>query len=118
LIRGEVILQAEELIVEVITAESESARFALAHQIPGKIDAVAKDIKLAQMRNGDTFGEDSLISDSLRNVTITALTDTSLLRLGKKQFLSLIKKPSLKFVNYAQMQEALKHGTTGCSFSG
>ncbi|MDD5578068.1 MAG: cyclic nucleotide-binding domain-containing protein [Methylobacter sp.] len=217
LIKGEVILQAEGLIVEIINAESESARFALAHQIPRKIDAVAKgvvrflrldadsvnnppplcykedntymvteepeadqddwmtallklpvfqslppanlqkilismemisfskdeiiveqgsagdyfyliksgeclltrkpspnakEIKLAQLRNGDTFGEDSLISDAPRNLTITALTDISLLRLGKKQFLSLIKEPSLKFVNYAEMQEALKQGAT------
>ena len=41
LLAGSVTLQAEGLIVEVIDAHSESARFALAHQIPRKIDAVA-----------------------------------------------------------------------------
>ncbi|WP_036251532.1 cyclic nucleotide-binding domain-containing protein [Methylobacter sp. BBA5.1] len=41
LLSGEVTLQAEGLIIEVIAAESEAARFALAHQIPRKIDAVA-----------------------------------------------------------------------------
>ena len=40
LLAGSVTLQAEGLIVEVIDAQSESARFALAHQIPRKIDAV------------------------------------------------------------------------------
>lgn len=41
LLDGSVTLQAEGLVVEVITSESESAKFALAHQIPRKIDAVA-----------------------------------------------------------------------------
>ncbi len=41
LLDGSVILQAESLVVEVINSESESAKFALAHQIPRKIDAVA-----------------------------------------------------------------------------
>ncbi len=216
LVSGEVTLQADGLVVEVIAASSDSARFALAHQIPRKIDAVAngrvrflrlntdivknsplladkkednsymvidetegdsddwmtallkspifqrlppanlqkilmglevihfkkgetileqggigdyyylikngqclltrkpspnaKEIKLAQLANGDTFGEDSLLSGAPRNVTITALTDISLLRLDKKQFVSLIKEPSLKFVDYAGMQEAVKQG--------
>ncbi|MCX7094708.1 MAG: cyclic nucleotide-binding domain-containing protein [Methylobacter sp.] len=215
LINGEVTLQAAGLVVEVIAANSDSARFALAHQIPRKIDAVAngrvrflrlnndsvnnppslaykedsshmvidetegdpndwmtallrspifqrlppanlqkilmslesvhykkgeiileqggtgdyyylikngqcvltrkpspnaKEIKLAQLANGDTFGEDALLSGAPRNVTITALTDIVLLRLDKKQFISLIKEPSLKFVDYAGMQEAVKKG--------
>lgn len=215
LISGEVTLQAAGLVVEVIAANSDSARFALAHQIPRKIDAVAngkvrflrlntdivkkspplaykednsymvidetegdpddwmtallrspifqrlppanlqkilmgleavhfqkgetileqgsagdyyylikngqclltrkpspnaKEIKLAQLANGDTFGEDALLSGAPRNVTITALTDIVLLRLDKKQFISLIKEPSLKFVDYAGMQEAINQG--------
>ncbi|NOT13075.1 MAG: cyclic nucleotide-binding domain-containing protein [Methylococcaceae bacterium] len=215
LISGEVVLQAEGLIVEVINATSESARFALAHQIPRKIDAVAnglvrfvrldadvvnnpppliykedksymvieesedgsddwmtallktpifqrlppanlqkilislngvcykqgeviveqggkgdyyyliksgecqvsrkptpsaKEIKLAKLGKGDTFGEDALLSDFPRNVTITALTDAVLMQLDKEQFVKLIKEPSLKFVDYNEMQLAIKHG--------
>jgi rhodanese-related sulfurtransferase/FtsZ-binding cell division protein ZapB len=70
----------------------------------------AKEIKLAQMSAGDTFGEDSLLSDAPRNGSIKALTDTSLLRLNKQQFVSLIKEPSLKFVDYAEMQQAVNQG--------
>jgi rhodanese-related sulfurtransferase len=70
----------------------------------------AKEIKLAQLATGDTFGEDSLLSDAPRNVTITALTDISLLRLNKQQFVSLIKEPSLTFVSYPEMREAVKQG--------
>jgi rhodanese-related sulfurtransferase len=215
LITGEVTLQAAGLVVEVIAANSDSAKFALAHQIPRKIDAVAngrvrflrlnadiinnslslaykednsymvidetegdsndwmtallrspifqrlppanlqkilmtleavhfktgetiieqgsvgdyyylikngqclltrkptpnaKEIKLAQLTNGDTFGEDALLSGAPRNVTITALTDIVLLRLDKQQFISLIKEPSLKFVDYEGVQETIKKG--------
>lgn len=70
----------------------------------------AKEIRLAQLATGDTFGEDSLLSDAPRNVTVTALTDISLLRLNKQQFVSLIKEPSLTFVTYMEMQEAVKQG--------
>ena len=44
LLNGSVTLQAEGLVVEVISSESESAKFALAHQIPRKIDAVANGL--------------------------------------------------------------------------
>lgn len=215
LIAGEVTLQAAGLVVEVISAHSDSAKFALAHQIPRKIDAVAngtvrflrlstdllnnapslvnkeasrymvideieddpddwmsallrspvfqrlppanlqkillsleavqykpgeiileqggtgdyyyliksgqcllsrkpspnaKEIKLAQLGKDDTFGEDALLSGAPRNVTITALTDITLLRLDKNRFVSLIKEPSLKFVDYEGMQTAIKQG--------
>lgn len=70
----------------------------------------AKEIKLRQLTAGDTFGEDALLSGAPRDLTITALTDMSLLRLDKQQFVSLIKEPSLTFVNYMDMQEAMKNG--------
>ncbi len=70
----------------------------------------AKEIKLAQLATGDTFGEDALITGATRDLTVTALRDTSLLRLNKELFLSLIKEPSIKFVDYTQMQEAMKQG--------
>ncbi len=44
LLDGSVTLQADGLVVEVITSESESAKFALAHQLPRKIDAVANGV--------------------------------------------------------------------------
>jgi len=44
LLSGEVSIQAEGLIIEVINATNESGRFALAHQIPRKIDALDKGV--------------------------------------------------------------------------
>ncbi len=72
----------------------------------------AKEIKLARLASGDTFGEDSLLSDAPRNGSITALTNVSLLRLNKPQFVSLIKEPSLTFVDYMEMQKAVQQGST------
>ncbi len=220
LIDGSISLQSDSIIVESISSESESARFALAHQIPRKIDALtltkvtfikldpstlntqasippeqqensymatdepeelesengdwmttllkspifralppanlqqivmaltevnyqkgdfiikqgdpgdfyylikkghclisrkpsvnAKEIKLAQLRTQDTFGEDSLLSGEPRNVSVTALTDVSLIRLSKEKFISLIKEPSLKFIEHTQISEELAKGT-------
>ncbi len=70
----------------------------------------AKEIKLAQLHQQDTFGEDSLLSDEPRNVSITALTNTVLLRLSKNNFISLIKEPALKYINYSQIKEELDMG--------
>ncbi|PKM11804.1 MAG: Crp/Fnr family transcriptional regulator [Gammaproteobacteria bacterium HGW-Gammaproteobacteria-3] len=215
LLSGEVSLQAQGLKIETIKAGSESARFALAHQIPRKIDGVArspvrflrltkdtssylsslvyeednsymvidepeessedwmttllespifqrlppanlqkilisleeisvdkgevvlrqgdmgdyyylikagqclvtrkpsenaKEIKLALLRASDTFGEDALLSEKPRNVTITALTPVTLLRLPKQDFITLIRQPSLKYVNFEQMRRQLAEG--------
>ncbi|MFA5985393.1 MAG: cyclic nucleotide-binding domain-containing protein [Methylococcaceae bacterium] len=221
LLYGEIILQSGGLVVDVVTAESESAKFALAHQIPRKIDAIAngsvrllrvqaellnnllssvykednsymiieededgqdggkgdwmttllrspifqrlppanlqkilftlaevnflpgsliieqgavgdfyyliksgqclisrkptpnaKVINLARIGYGDTFGEDALLSGMPRNVSVTALTDVTLLRLHKDKFIELIKEPSLTFVAYAEVQAMVKQGAT------
>jgi rhodanese-related sulfurtransferase len=70
----------------------------------------AKEIKLAQLRNQDTFGEDSLLSGEPRNVNITALSKITLLRLNKDKFLSLIKEPALQFISHAQIEDKLAEG--------
>ncbi len=44
LLSGSVTLQSGELVVDVIDAATESAKFALAHQIPRKIDAIANGL--------------------------------------------------------------------------
>lgn len=215
LLDGEISLQTDEFKIESITADSESAKFAIAHQIPRKIDALsatnvrffrltpamiktaqqentyqedtksmvveesedsndwmtnllkspifrvlppanlqqilmrlesvdykpddiiinqgepgdyyymiksghclitrkptptAKEIKLGELKTLDTFGEDSLLSDEPRNVTVRAITESSLLRLNKENFINLIKKPALRFLNHTQAKEEMKNG--------
>lgn len=80
--------------------------------ISRKPSANAREIRLAELHSQDTFGEDSLLSGEPRNVSITALTDTTLIRLSKDKFLSLIKEPSLKFIEHAQLPEILENGAT------
>ncbi len=79
--------------------------------ISRKPSANAKEIKLAQLHTQDTFGEDSLLSGKPRNVSVTALTDISLICLSKDKFISLIKEPSLKFINHTQIPDELAKGT-------
>lgn len=64
-----------------------------------KPSRLAREVKLAELKTNDTFGEDSLISDQPRNVTVTMMTDGILLRLSKANFLKLVKDPVISFVN-------------------
>lgn len=63
---------------------------------------------LAELKSGDTFGEEALVSDSRRNATVTMKTDGSLLRLAKQDFNALLREPLLHSVNMEQAaQKAL-----------
>lgn len=72
----------------------------------------AKEIKLGQLSDQDTFGEDALISGEPRNVSITALTGVSLLRLSKEKFVALIKQPVLKYVHHSEVEALVAKGAT------
>ena len=63
-------------------------------QVTRKVGGV--DMKLAQLKAGDAFGEEALLSDGKRNATVTMLADGSLLRLAKADFDALLRKPLLK----------------------
>ncbi len=62
--------------------------------------ANAKEVKLAELADGDAFGEDALVSDAKRNATITMMTDGVLMRLAKKDFIELLKEPLLNKLDY------------------
>ena len=65
-----------------------------------KPSANAKEVKLAELSDGDAFGEDALVSDAKRNATITMITDGALMRLAKKDFVELLKEPLLDKLSY------------------
>lgn len=67
-------------------------------------------VKLAELGEGDCFGEESLVSDSKRNATVTMLTDGQLMRLAKNDFNELIKKPTLSSVSYNQAVKLTDEG--------
>jgi|GEM_PF-203120 len=52
-----------------------------------------QSVRLATLKPGEPFGEEALISGGLRNASVKALTGGKLMRLGKPDFIELIKKP-------------------------
>lgn len=70
----------------------------------------AKDIKLSKLSDLDTFGEDALISGEPRSTSITAITDMTLLRLAKDQFINLIKLPTLKYIDIDGLHDQMSKG--------
>jgi CRP-like cAMP-binding protein len=67
-------------------------------------------IKLAELRMGDTFGEESLISDTKRNATVTMASDGCLMRLSKDDFCKLLHEPLLEFVDLETAKEVIAGG--------
>ncbi|MDH3305383.1 MAG: cyclic nucleotide-binding domain-containing protein [Gammaproteobacteria bacterium] len=67
-------------------------------------------IKLAELRVGDTFGEEALISEAKRNATVTMLSDGSVMRLGKEDFKKLLNEPMLEWVSREEADEIVRAG--------
>jgi len=67
-------------------------------------------IKLAELKVGDTFGEEALISDAKRNATVTMKSDGAVMRLGKDDFKKLLNEPMLDWVSKAEAEEIIRTG--------
>lgn len=65
---------------------------------------------IAELKAGDVFGEEALISDAKRNATITMKSNGVLLRLGREDFLALLKEPLLHKINYGNAVKAVEQG--------
>ena len=70
----------------------------------------AKEVKLAELSDGDAFGEDALVSDAKRNASVTMLTDGTLMRLAKKDFVELLKEPLVNRLDYAAANTLIGKG--------
>ena len=68
------------------------------------------EVDVAELREGDGFGEDALITDGRRGATVTMVNDGSLMRLSKEAFTSLLVKPVLKYVTWEQAQGLMGDG--------
>jgi rhodanese-related sulfurtransferase len=55
-------------------------------------------VQLAEIREGEAFGEEALVADTVRNATVTMSTDGMLLRLSKEDFNQLLRAPLLQKV--------------------
>jgi CRP-like cAMP-binding protein len=69
-----------------------------------------KEIKLADLTTGDTFGEEALISDAARNASIVMLTKGTLSRLSKEDFLSLLNEPMIEKIDYTAAKLKVNSG--------
>ncbi len=67
-------------------------------------------IKLAELKDGDSFGEEALISDESRNATVTMLTNGMVNRLSRQDFLDLLNEPLLHWVEYQETGKLLAEG--------
>jgi CRP-like cAMP-binding protein len=65
---------------------------------------------LAELKSGDAFGEEALVSEAKRNATITMKTDGALLRLDKQDFVELLKEPLLHRVSYDEARQRVAMG--------
>ena len=83
-----------------------SGRCMVTRKMPGQ----DKDIKLAELEAGASFGEEALISDAERNATIVMLSDGVLSRLSKEQFLELLNAPMLSTIDYSGAKEKVDNG--------
>jgi CRP-like cAMP-binding protein len=69
-------------------------------------------IRLAELGVGDTFGEEALIANSKRNATVTMVGPGTLMRLGKKDFRTLLNEPLLQWVTLPEAQKIIQLGGT------
>ncbi|MSR13377.1 MAG: cyclic nucleotide-binding domain-containing protein [Gammaproteobacteria bacterium] len=69
-----------------------------------------KQIKLAELGPGDTFGEEALVSNTKRNATVRMLSDGVLGRLTQEHFIELIREPLLRSVSLAKAREMVDAG--------
>lgn len=67
-------------------------------------------VVLADLKSGDAFGEEALVSEAKRNATVVMRSDGVVLRLGKADFIALLKQPLLQRVSLASAEGAVAAG--------
>ena len=72
--------------------------------------AAGSNVTLAQLSDGDVFGEEALLSEAKRNATITMETDGLLMRLSKSDFEELLKAPMLHDVTLDEAKDMVRKG--------
>ena len=78
-----------------------SGRCMVTRKMPGQ----DKEIKLADLGPGSTFGEEALISDAPRNASIIMLSSGVLSRLSKEDFLKLLNEPMIDKIDYTAARQ-------------
>ena len=82
----------------------ESGRFQVGRLVGGA------EVVLAELKTGEAFGEEALVSEAKRNATVIALTDGQLLRLNRAHFNELLREPLLRRVEFDEASEKVRRG--------
>jgi CRP-like cAMP-binding protein len=82
----------------------ESGRFQVERLVGG-----AK-VVLAELKSGDAFGEEALVSEAKRNATVVSLGDGVLLRLDRQHFNELLREPLLKRIGFEDAAARVRGG--------
>jgi CRP-like cAMP-binding protein len=67
-------------------------------------------VQLAELKEGDAFGEEALVADAARNATVTMKTDGALLRLAKSDFVELLRAPLLQKLTFSEADQRVAAG--------
>lgn len=73
-------------------------------------DFGASPVIVAELKAGDAFGEEALVSGNKRNATVTMQTEGVLLRLCKQDFIERLKKPLVNEVRLEDARRKIKKG--------
>ena len=65
---------------------------------------------VAELRAGEGFGEEALVSESRRNASVRMITDGVLLRLPKAEFVRLMRAPLLHGIDFPDAVARIKTG--------
>ena len=79
-------------------------------QVLRESPAKPEGVPVATLSKGATFGEEALISSAKRSSTVKMLTDGSLMRLSKENFVELLKAPLLQTVTFEEAKQKVVHG--------
>jgi rhodanese-related sulfurtransferase len=82
----------------------EAGRFEVARQVGGV------RVVLAELKGGDAFGEEALVSEAKRNASVQALGDGAVLRLARQEFNALLREPLLHRMGFPEAAEKVRRG--------
>lgn len=98
---------------QVIVRESEDGdRFYVVEKGSARVsrNTFKGEEELAILEPGEFFGEEALIGETVRNATVTMLTDGSLMWLSKDQFTRLLRDPVIKTIRLEDIDSLRKKG--------
>src|SRR6267378_419503 len=67
-------------------------------------------VVLAELKSGDAFGEEALVSEAKRNASVISLGEGELLRLNKQDFNTLLREPLLRRIAFEEAAEKVRRG--------